>query len=508
VNLQTHEEHAAETVEDPARSGVGTLPGFAGVGSDRSPFSAVLRMQRTVGNRATQRAAGFEPTRPRRPVAPLESPAPNVSAAARLVREAAIARRDAERAWLLRLPPDPAPAPPVSPPPPPPPPSRTPAPSPAPVPAPPPEQPAPTCETRFTKASSFQDLIALVQAAEVRFAANGITSPKDQIHALRGVYYGTTWSMDYTKAGGRGEKSATRNEGFQRFTRPSEDAANSVPPDVRAMLDCGLFEGLRDSPEVTDPSGRQVDVGHLVIGLDARFDPKFKDEAQYTAHVGPISKDIALGGTGLELVTWLGDLGGGAASLALKRGGNPKESASSVFVGSDYGGSVNLEGDVAGFVVASGGASSVGAPSFAAGKRLSDALLEYLAPAGPGPAWTNRVASFIAMYGGVLDASGTLTNASTLVSAFQPKIQAFACNYLASRVKDKHVTLDQAKTAGTHIVGTSQEVATAFVDALADAAKSGGGKLEAKRFPSPTPAGAQACGTQINVAAVGGALGL
>ena len=275
----------------------------------------------------------------------------------------------------------PAPAPPYSPPSPPVPVRpRVPAPAPAPDPA-----PAPTCPTPFAKASSFQSLISLVSAAEARLTANGITTPKEQIHALRGIYYGTTWSMDYAKAqGGKGEKSATRNEGFQRFTRPSEEPALTVPVDVRPMLDCGLFEALRDSPEVTDQSGRHVDVGHLVIGLDARFDPAFKDEAVFKASVGPITKDVPMGGTGLECVTWLGDLGGGAASLAIKRVGAPATSASAVFAGSDYGGSINLEGDVAAFVVAGGGAALV-APTFAPGTRMSDALAAYLSPNAPSP---------------------------------------------------------------------------------------------------------------------------
>ena len=298
----------------------------------------------------------------------------------------------------------PAPAPPYSPPSPPVPVRpRVPAPAPAPDPAP---APAPACPTPFTKASSFQTLISLVSAAEARLTANGITTPKEQIHALRGIYYGTTWSMDYAKAqGGKGEKSATRNEGFQRFTRPSEEPALTVPVDVRPMLDCGLFEALRDSPEVTDPGGRHVDVGHLVIGLDARFDPAFKNEAIFKASVGPITKDVPMGGTGLECVTWLGDLGGGAASLAIKRVGAPATSASTVFAGSDYGGSINLEGDVAAFVVAGGGAALV-APTFAPGTRLSDALTAYLSPSAPSAAWNTRVSSFLTMYNGTLDASG------------------------------------------------------------------------------------------------------
>ena len=335
-----------------------------------------------------------------------------------------------------------------------------------------------------------------MSAAEARLTANGITTPKEQIHALRGIYYGTTWSMDYAKAqGGKGEKSATRNEGFQRFTRPSEEPALTVPVDVRPMLDCGLFEALRDSPEVTDQSGRHVDVGHLVIGLDARFDPAFKDEAVFKASVGPITKDVPMGGTGLECVTWLGDLGGGAASLAIKRVGAPATSASAVFAGSDYGGSINLEGDVAAFVVAGGGAALV-APTFAPGTRMSDALTAYLSPERaerslehPGVQLPDDVQRHARR-------ERRAHQPPALVSTFQPKIQTFACNYLASRVKDGHVSFEAAKTAGTHITGASREVAEAFVDALAASAGSGA-KLEATKFPSPSAPGEQACPLQV-----------
>ena len=93
------------------------------------------------------------------------------------------------------------------------------------------------------------------------------------------------------------------------------------------------------------------------------------------------------------------------------------------------------------------------------------------------------------------------------MSTFQPKIQTFACNYLASRVKDGHVTYEAAKTAGTHITGASREVAEAFVDALAASAGSGA-KLEATKFPSPSAPGEQACPLQVAMGKLGGVLGL
>jgi hypothetical protein len=100
------------------------------------------------------------------------------------------------------------------------------------------------------------------------------------------------------------------------------------------------------------------------------------------------------------------------------------------------------------------------------------------------------------------DPSGALTNRATLVSGFAAKIQAFACNYLASRVKDKHVSLADATTAGTHVTGAANEVAAAFVDALDDSHKTGA-RIEATRFPPATAPGAQACGTQLAAGKLG-----
>jgi Domain of unknown function (DUF4157) len=361
------------------------------------------------------------------------------------------------------------------------------------------------CDASFKKATSFQELIDLVRAAEAKLAAAGVTAAKDQIHALRGIYYGTTWSLDYTgPPGGKGEGSATRNEGFQRFTRPSEPAATSAPRDVRTILNCGLFGALKASQDMIDPGGRQFDFGHLIIGLDARSDPAFASKIKYPVPTPFGSIDHELGGTGTELVTWVGDLGGATAMLAIKRVAAPTTSASAVFTGSDYGGAINLEGDVAGSVVATASPSAVTAPSLAAGKGLSDVLQDYLTPAAatPSTGWSQRATTFLTMNGGTFDASGVLTNRDAVIAAFAKKFEEFSCDYLASRIKDKHIALDDAKTAASsHIVSSSLEVATVFVDALVNSSKSGG-KIEATHFPPASSGGASACTTQLLAAQV------
>jgi hypothetical protein len=321
---------------------------------------------------------------------------------------------------------------------------------------------APTCTTTFTKATTFAGLIALIRAAESKLATAGITDTAKQIHILRGIYYGTEWSMDYRK-----EKSSTRNLGFQLFTQSTK------PDDPRSILDCGLFEALLHSPEVSDPaSKRQVDVGHLLIGLDAR-------NATFPGLSFPV-----FGGTGTEIVTWLGDLGGGAARLAVHRFVDPSKGASAVFRGSDYGGTVNLEGDVAGFVVASGGSTSVGSPVFAAGKSLSDTLQDYLSPKGA--EWKNRAATFLAMHGAAFTPSGALSNRAALAAKFGSQILDFACEYFGQRLIDGKLTKAQIIGSCGWVASCAEEVAEAFVDALDDA-RTKGGTIEAKRFPAIKP---------------------
>lgn len=367
--------------------------------------------------------------------------------------------------------------------------------------------PPSACTTKFAKANSFQEVINLVKAAESKLSAAGISTPKDQIHALRGIYYGTTWSLDFTgDATNPGEASETRNEGFQRFTRPSEDPGKTVPKDVRGILDCGLFDALKASQDVPSqnvPSPAvKVDFGHLIIALDARYDPDMAKEVRYPYAI----TSVAMGGTGTELVTWLGDLGGGASKVASARAARGAVSVSEAFSApSDYGGTINLEGDVAGVVVATSSPTQITAPNIPAGKTLSEALADYLTPpaAAPGAAtssaWQTRAHTFLAMYGGQFDASGTLTNGPALIGLFAPKIQTFACNYLSSRVKDKHETFALAKKAAENITPASEEVAETFVNALADSAKTGD-KIEAKRPPAQKPPVPGACGQQINAA--------
>lgn len=364
--------------------------------------------------------------------------------------------------------------------------------------------------------TSFADMLKLLADAEAALTKNGITTVKDQIRALRGIYYGTTWSVDYLGLpGSPGERSVTRSAGFNHFTRPSvSDVASTTPPDIRPFLCCGLFEALYNNQDWSDAAtGRKLDFGHLLIGLDARFDSTaLTGNVSYAVNVAlGFTKNVDMGGTGFEVVTWLGDMGGGTGSLGVQRGVSgtldPNTIKTTVFANtpphdSDYGGWINLEGDVAAGVVGNGGATTLAAPTFDPGKHLSDAMQDYLAPGSA--AWSSRAATFLKVHGGTLDGTGALTNRAVLVSQLATKIAAFSCNYLASRVKDKDVTLDQGKAAAFHVVGAASEVAGVFVDTLV-AAQAPGVKVTAYNagvtFPAPTArATSQSCTEQITFA--------
>ncbi len=331
-------------------------------------------------------------------------------------------------------------------------------------------QPA-ACTRTYTRASSFAGLIDLVKAAETKLEGAGVTAVDDQIKSLRSIYYGQTYSLDYDV-----EKSTLRNVGFETYTH----SLTNSPTDPSTILDCGLFQALKASQDVKEGT-RTVDFGHLIIALDSR--ESVLDKIPFPS-----------GGTGTEIVTWLGDLGGGAGSLAVARTTNPAISVSTRFRGTDYGAVSNLEGDIAGFLVGSAaGATSVAAPSIPSGSHVSDALRDYLAPGKAGAAWGARAKNFLTIYGGAFDATGNLTNAAALSTSFAAKIATFACQYLASRVAAGKVTPGQLQAATDHVLPCSDEMATTFVSTLANCAKSGG-TLEAKGpFPSPKPAQPGAC---------------
>lgn len=326
-----------------------------------------------------------------------------------------------------------------------------------------------TCKVS-KKATNFKSLLALVKQAEEMLIANEQTSMGDRINTLRGIYYGSVWSMDYSK-----EASTNRNTAFTIYT------GCSVKYDARVALKCSnkckakLFESLFDSPEVFDSPYKAVDFGHLVIGLDAR--------RSWTA------KNIKIptqGGTGLELNTWVGDLGGGTATLSKQRVSTPQKRAKTMFTSQhDYGAMVNLEGDIAAYVVGMDDKNpgDIVNPTVQF-TTLHEALQDYF-----DHKWDKRAFYFMAMLGAEVSGNVLKYDKDELVADCAKKFDDFAVWYLGNRMKDKKSGgIDDFANASKNFKPASEEIASIFIDALIHVVSKPGDMITARTDPNPKPA--------------------
>jgi hypothetical protein len=319
-------------------------------------------------------------------------------------------------------------------------------------------------------ATTFAGVVDLIRKAEYALVKNAAqTDPKDRACTLRGIYYGMEWSLDYKKESKRSEAGARiRNIGFLTYT------GGNMPADPRPALGPNLFADLQGSQSIHD-HGRGIDVGHVLIGLETR--------ASRAMRTVPLAGQ---GGTGIEIVTWLGDLGGGAASLARRRVTDPTTNVQIIFnnTTSDYGVMDNLEGDVGGYLVACG--SNPGGESiYPSGKGVADALADYLLLMSNSQ-WNTRAARFATAIGASVSSKG-ITNSAALIDQLAVKLNDFAVWYAATRWIPSGELLGKAAVAAcTHMEGAAREVATVFVTALSRAIAVPTGVIQASS-PYPTP---------------------
>lgn len=335
------------------------------------------------------------------------------------------------------------------------------------APAEPPPPPPPTVGQH-----TLTELLSFVRAAEQAFAGIvGLSDLHEQYHALRGIYYGTTWSLDYQI-----NQSTARNFGFQSFCQ------SGVPPDVRSILGPTLHTNLYECAEVKLTPTISLDFGHLIIGLDAR--------RSYLARTVP--HPIALGGgTGLEACTWLGDIAGGAGQLAFRRVTTPNRRALAQFQGHDFGAAVNLEGDIAAFLVGAPTGSLSSVPRSPDTGRLSDMLAAYCQVGSS--IWQARVAAFLQLLGAELSGT-TVENLENLRQSLYMQCQRMGEAYLINRVKGLPLSSSEAAKmlydAARHLVGASHEMIDIFLDLLLRSLLSPAGALApAILDPNPTPMG-------------------
>jgi hypothetical protein len=291
--------------------------------------------------------------------------------------------------------------------------------------------------------ASFAEYITLIGRADDRLIKHGVTDPETRIHILASIYYGAEWSRDFQV-----EHSSVRNESFGQFVgRPFSELANP-----RSTIGPGLFRQLQAAQDV-----QGVDMGHMLIGLDARMRAVSREQ-----------NFPGLQTSGLEIVTWVGDLGAAAARCAFDEAGG-RADVETYFRGTDYGASSNLEGDIAAYLVGSNGAISLGQPTFPGGKVASALAAYFQSPT----AWRNRKARFQQLASG-----GTTTSRGI----FARKIRSFAQVYYHTRIaKDHYSEFLQLAKGEIYLVHSPERIADRFVGWV-----EGSSRTPAHRAPKPS----------------------
>jgi len=169
------------------------------------------------------------------------------------------------------------------------------------------------------------------------------------------------------------------------------------------------------------------------------------------------------GATGLEITTWVGDLGGASARLAIDRVTSPGAAANRYFRGTDYGAPSNLEGNIAAYVIAGGQSPQVEAPNIVEGGMIADALESYFID---GAGHENRRRHFLISQGGQF-ADGVLSNRSDVVSGMARRFQSFGRVYAANFLRGRNrLSLNLWLAVESNLAGAAVDVAATFVEKL------------------------------------------
>ncbi|MBK6901543.1 MAG: hypothetical protein IPH04_01680 [Saprospirales bacterium] len=200
----------------------------------------------------------------------------------------------------------------------------------------------------------------------------------------------------------------------------------------------------------------------------------------------------------MEITTWIGDIGGGAGMLAFRRVNNPNKRAIDMFSGSsNFGGWINLEGDIAAYVVGRDVDYFDSTPSVDLDNDdyIAEIVESYLLPQAPeGSDWNLRSELFLKMLGGNIN-NGQLTNEQNLVNELSSEVEDFAEKYVINMASSKNSDSNPSNDVNLyetskHLKGASKEVTEIFVHTLKNAINNPNQRVQAQGFdPNPMPAG-------------------
>jgi hypothetical protein len=263
-------------------------------------------------------------------------------------------------------------------------------------------------------ASDLDQYFFLVRCLEKRLGLTTVTDAPKVLSVLRQIYYG---SANWTLPSGR---------------HPVWDDVVTVRPwspgaDPGPMLGKKLFDALKASQTIKH-NGKDIDVGHLLTGMDAARKPD-----TVTASAGPFR--LGTNVQNHEWATWAGDVGSAAAMSVMCTSflTFPTNDAR-YFTGgaSDQ----DLDGDIDAYAMWA--ALNEGTPDAALrlDMTVSDALMDYYRTtstnAGKGRA--SRYEVFVNFYGGQAK-GGVIGKPAELHAQLLPSVREFALLYFGNDLK-------------------------------------------------------------------------
>jgi hypothetical protein len=174
--------------------------------------------------------------------------------------------------------------------------------------------------------------------------------------------------------------------------------------------------------------------------------------------------------------------------LSIHRTTDPKRRAKTVFGKSDFGAAVNLEGDIAGFLVLRDTSKTAASGlDLSRHSLLSVAIQEYLNPADPHSEWNSRCKVFLTLLGGTFTGN-TLTNRSAMETNLQSKIKDFGRIYMINRLRQSgKLSAKTLADSSRHLNGAATEVTKIFLDIMTSCAAGTITELTPVSDPNPSP---------------------
>lgn len=298
-------------------------------------------------------------------------------------------------------------------------------------------------------ASDLDQYFFLVRCLEKRLGLTTTADAPKVLSVLRQIYYG---SSSWTLPSGR---------------TPVWDDVVTVRPwspgtDPGPMIGKKLFGALQASQTIRDSNGKEIDLGHLLTGMDAARKPE-----DVSASVGPLKLGTSV--KNHEWATWAGDVGSAAAMSAVCTSYltfSPDDAGYFTGGASDQ----DLDGNIDAYAMWAAANDGTPDKGLRLDLKVSDALLDYYrttkTKAGQGRA--NRYQIFVDFYGGA-PKPGVIGKPGELHARLLPSVRDFALLYFGNEMKKVMAGKAPSYCSGTYVPPPPGRTVD-FVGLLADVA--------------------------------------